>query len=211
MCNDRSNNSSDALHERVRPGFRPGNTVLYCLSECDSGIQVSSRDWPEGQNQRYQRRARRNRVRQQGDGDIPARQPFTHDAGTDHGRDKKCCAEKLSRQPGTEVEGHWCPMVLISLSMASLSILARGNSRNRPIRRSRIIKAPRYARSTSSADPVTAAGSRTPQWAVKGCPGQIGQTSLAALSQTVNTKSRWGASGPANSSQLLLLSPSVGR
>ena len=34
-----------------------------------------------------------------------------------------------------------------------------------------------------------------PQWAVIGWPGQIGQTSFAALSQTVNTKSKVGAPG----------------
>jgi hypothetical protein len=33
-----------------------------------------------------------------------------------------------------------------------------------------------------------------------GWPGQIGQTSFAALSQTVKRKSSCGASGPANSS-----------
>jgi len=48
------------------------------------------------------------------------------------------------------------------------------------------------------------AGSGTPQWAVIGCPGQTGQTSCAALSQTVKTKSSFGESGFANSSQDLL-------
>jgi hypothetical protein len=43
-----------------------------------------------------------------------------------------------------------------------------------------------------------------------GCPGQIGQTSFAALSQTVKTKSSFGASGIENSSHDLLLNPSVG-
>jgi hypothetical protein len=45
------------------------------------------------------------------------------------------------------------------------------------------------------------AGSAKPQWAVMGWPGQMGQASLAASSQTVNTKSSCGASGPANWSQ----------
>ena len=39
-----------------------------------------------------------------------------------------------------------------------------------------------------------------PQCAVIGWPGQIGQTSFAALSQTVKTKSSSGAPGAANSS-----------
>ena len=51
---------------------------------------------------------------------------------------------------------------------------------------------------------------RSPQCAVMGLPGHIGQTSPAALSQTVKMKSRWGAPGAANSSQLLLRSPSDG-
>jgi len=61
-----------------------------------------------------------------------------------------------------------------------------------------------------SAVPTTAAGSGTPQCAVMGWPGQTGHTSFAALSLTVNTKSRCGAPGFANSSQLLLRSLSVG-
>ena len=40
----------------------------------------------------------------------------------------------------------------------------------------------------SASVPVAAAGSGTPQWALIGWPGQVGQTSAAALSQTVNTK-----------------------
>src|SRR6266566_5277099 len=43
-----------------------------------------------------------------------------------------------------------------------------------------------------------------------GWPGHIGQISFAALSQTVKTKSSLGASGLANSSQLLLRKFSVG-
>ena len=50
--------------------------------------------------------------------------------------------------------------------------------------------------------PVSAAGSGTPQWALIGWPGQAGQTSAAAVSQTVKTKSMCGAPAPANSSQL---------
>src|SRR6202051_1191392 len=72
-------------------------------------------------------------------------------------------------------------------------------------------KASRKARSTSASVPRTAAGSGTPQWAVMGWPGHTGQTSLAALSQTVKTKSSFGASGRENSSQPLLRRPLVGK
>ena len=49
-----------------------------------------------------------------------------------------------------------------------------------------------------------------PQCAVIGWPGQIGQDSPAALSQTVKTKSITGASARANSSQLFKRKSSVG-
>src|SRR5260370_41615616 len=50
--------------------------------------------------------------------------------------------------------------------------------------------------------PSTSAGSSTPQCAVIGWPGHIGQVSPAALSQTVKMKFIAGAPAPANSSQL---------
>lgn len=50
--------------------------------------------------------------------------------------------------------------------------------------------------------PSTAAGSGIPQYAVIGWPGNNGQTSPAALSHTVMTKSTCGESGRANSSQV---------
>src|SRR6266704_2927292 len=102
-------------------------------------------------------------------------------------------------------------MRLISFWIASLSRLERGRLRNRLIRRSRIRYASRNARSICSGVPLTAAESGTPQCAVIGWPGHTGHTSAAALSQTVNTKSIFGAPGFANSSQLLLRKPSVGR
>jgi hypothetical protein len=49
-----------------------------------------------------------------------------------------------------------------------------------------------------------------PQCAVIGCPGHTGQISPAALSQTVNTKSRMTGEGAANSLQDLERSASVG-
>ena len=86
----------------------------------------------------------------------------------------------------------------------------RGKARNKLIRLSRIENASRKARSICSCVPTTAAGSGTLHRAVKGCPGQTGHASSAALSHTVKTKCILGASGLANSSQLLLRSPSVG-
>src|SRR5260221_7916177 len=72
------------------------------------------------------------------------------------------------------------------------------------MRFSRVLNAIRNAAHRSPSEPCAAAGSGKPQCAVIGRPGQNGHASPAALSQTVNTKSREGAAGPANSSQLLL-------
>src|SRR5579864_3233614 len=102
------------------------------------------------------------------------------------------------------------PIISSSLFIASRSRLVSGSERKRLIRRSRMKKASRNPLSTSAAVPRMAAGSGMPQCAVNGCPGQTGQTSFAALSQTVNTKSSLGALGNENSSHALLRSPSVG-
>ena len=85
-----------------------------------------------------------------------------------------------------------------------------GRERKSRMRRSSRQYASRNARAIWSGVPVADAGSGTPQWAVMGWPGQMGQTSLAALSQTVKMKSICGAPGSANSSQDLLRRPSVG-
>ena len=56
---------------------------------------------------------------------------------------------------------------------------------------------------------LAAAGSGKPTCSLDGCPGQMGQTSPAALSQTVMTRSIRGAPGSANSSQDLDRRPST--
>ena len=93
---------------------------------------------------------------------------------------------------------------------ASRVSLSSGRLANSSMRRLSRSSARRNARRRSASEPVTAAGSGTPQCAVIGCPGQTGHCSAAAWSQTVNTKCMCGASGAVNSSQLLLRRPSVG-
>src|SRR6516225_8908303 len=80
----------------------------------------------------------------------------------------------------------------------------------RPMRRSSVTKVSRNARSISASEPGVSPGSGTPQCAVSGWPGHTGQTSRAALSQSVKMQSIRGAPGLANSSQLLLSKPAVG-
>src|SRR5579871_5253690 len=117
---------------------------------------------------------------------------------------------RIPQLTGERRNGYSCPMRSSSFFMARLSRLDRGRQRNRLILLSSIMYESRNAFAICSGVPSTAAGSGTPQWAVIGCPGQMGQTSFAALSQTVKTKSKRGESGFANSLQSLLLYPAVG-
>src|ERR1700737_2450562 len=95
------------------------------------------------------------------------------------------------------------PMRASSLLSSDLSRVAKGKFKNSAILRSSATNVSRNARSSCAAPPAVWPGSGIPQCVVLGCPGQTGQASLAALSQTVNTKSIRGAPGGANSSQLL--------
>ena len=66
------------------------------------------------------------------------------------------------------------------------------------------------AKRRSASVPSAGTGSGTPQCALIASPGQTGQLSLAASSQTVKTKSSNGALGVVNSSQLLERRPATG-
>jgi len=46
-------------------------------------------DVGEGENQRHQRGAGRQRVCEKGDGDVTTREPFAHDARSDDGGDQQ--------------------------------------------------------------------------------------------------------------------------
>src|ERR1700739_1475191 len=105
---------------------------------------------------------------------------------------------------------HSLPMLSISFFTERLSRVDSGRLKNRLILRSSRKNASRKALGTLSSDPCTAAGSAPPQCAVIGWPGHTGQTSLAALSQTVNTKSSLGVPAREYSSQELLCNPLCG-
>src|ERR1700722_6926445 len=163
------------------------------------------------QYQGHERRASGNRIRQQGHGNVSGGQSLCHDSRTDDRGHKKGGSEKFRHDPRAQIRFHCFPIRSTSVWIASLSRLSRGKESKRLILRSRSRKASRKARSICSAVPFTSAGSATPQCAVIGCPGQIGHTSLAALSQTVKTKFIFGAPGFANSSQFLLRKPPAGK
>src|SRR5580704_1519291 len=172
---------------------------------------MSARDGSKRQDQGNERGSSRQRVAEKGETQVAACEALGHDAGTHDGHKQKARSQEFCGDAGAEVELHCRPMFSISFLSASRSNVESGRLRNRPILRSRRKNASRNALSICWLLPSTAAGSGIPQWAVIGWPGHTGQTSLAALSQTVNTKSSLGASGLANSFQLLLRRPELGR
>jgi len=123
--------------------------------------------------------------------------------------ESRALARQVYPDGGAEGEGPVRPISSSRACKAGLVRLSRGRLAHSSIRRFKIRAASRNARRLASSEIVTAAGSGTPQCAVIGCPGQKGHCSAAASSHTVNTKCMCGASGPANSSQLLLRRPSV--
>src|ERR1700683_4544995 len=94
---------------------------------------------------------------------FPASQTLAHYARPDFGSNKEPAVYKLSGQSGAQILFYSWPILPISFLIASLSIVARRRQRNRTMRRSRVMKASRYARLISSAVPRTAAGAGTPQ------------------------------------------------
>src|SRR5437016_2614346 len=171
---------------------------------------MCARYWSQREDQYYEHRSRGECIRQQRQRNIPASQLFSHNSRAYDCRQKESSSQEFSHRAGTQREIHCWPILSIFCLSASRSRLAKGRERNKLIRRSSMKKALRKARSTSSVVPSTAAGSGMPQCAVMGCPGQTGQTSLAALSQIVKTKWSGGAPGRENSSQALLRRASVG-
>ena len=59
------------------------------IGERDGRVHVRARGWTEGQNQRDQASAGRERVREERDRNVPRREALAHDAAADHGCEKQ--------------------------------------------------------------------------------------------------------------------------
>ena len=164
----------------------------------------------------------RDGVAEQRDRLIAAGQPFGHDAGADDRRDQDGCAKAFgNKPPGKGAERslmrqrmpgcRWmlwsCRSHRAAAGAPELLSDRIGKATKMLMRLVSMRSASAKARRRSTSVPSTAAGSGIPQWAVMGCPGQSGQASFAASSQTVKTKSSLGALGRANSLQLLERKP----
>src|SRR5260221_6014678 len=169
---------------------------------------LRARDRREGEDERDQGAARRQRIGEEGEGEIAAGEPLRHDAGADNGGEQQRRADALGCGAPSDAhiygDGAARPISSALRLRASRSSLSSGSTTKSLMRASSRRYASRKAAIRCSSVPAAAAGSGTPQCAVTGLPGHTGQVSPAAWSQTVKTKSMTGASARANSSQDLL-------
>ncbi len=180
-------------------------------------IEVGARQRAEYGDKHHKAGPSREGVAEQRDGNVPAREALAHDAGANDDGEQQRCTERLRSQSPREIErlerrlktggGHELlpatgslPMARSACLRASPSSWSKGRPASRSIRAPSILPTSAKARSISASLPSTSAGSGVLQCSRIGLPGQTGQTSLAALSQTVMTKSNSGAFGPSNSS-----------
>jgi len=74
------------LRGQVHRHLAPRQSALRGVRQGDGGVEVRSRNRPEREDQGYQHGARGDGIRQQGDGEVSAGQPFAHNSGADHRR-----------------------------------------------------------------------------------------------------------------------------
>ena len=186
-----------------------------------AGLKCAPEIGPKHRDQDDEDGAGRQRVAEQRERDVSAGQLLGHDAGADDGREQESGAERfgceraaagacgigLSLAPGGRSSTR---PISSQLAACSVSRSSAGDRQAGEDRDAVVQHAGRHRRRRARSRPAmpsTAAGSGTPQCAVIGWPGQTGQASPAALSQTVKTKSICGAPGRANSSQLFERKP----
>src|SRR5208282_5765853 len=89
MSGDHSGEGTSELREDVYWSLAPRETAHPCVSERDGGVQMSAGDWLEGEDERDECRAGRNRIRQKRDGHIATGETVGHDAGADDSREQE--------------------------------------------------------------------------------------------------------------------------
>ena len=77
------------LRSDVPRHLAPRESALRGVGERHRRVEVRARNRPERQDQRDERRARRERVGEQRDRDVPAGEPLAHDPGADDGGEQQ--------------------------------------------------------------------------------------------------------------------------
>src|SRR5262245_59381849 len=124
---------------------------------------MGTRDRAEYENQDIESRSGGGRVGEQCDGGVAACQALAHDAGADNDGQQKRRADALGRELARRAHEVALPISSsFALSFKRSSVSSR-RAMNRLMRRVKTVKASRNARRISSSEPLSAAGSATPQ------------------------------------------------
>jgi hypothetical protein len=92
---EHADDASHHLRCNVRRHGAPPHVPAHRLGHADEGVEVSARDGPERHDQRDERRADREGIGEQRDGDVAATELHRHDAAADDGRQQQRGADRL--------------------------------------------------------------------------------------------------------------------
>jgi len=93
-----------ALHDEIERGGAPIDPPPKQHRQRHRRIEMRGRDRSEHMDQHDQARARCQRVAEQGDCDIPARQPLGHDAGADDDREQQQGPKEFGGEPPIQAD-----------------------------------------------------------------------------------------------------------
>ena len=111
MRASRPDQAAGNLRRDVDRHLAPGCSPVARIGHRDDRVHVRAGYRSEGQDERHQRRARRERIREQGYRHVPASERLAHDAGPDDGRDQERGADELgdraAGQRRSRCDGHF--------------------------------------------------------------------------------------------------------
>jgi hypothetical protein len=93
VCKPHAGDAARELRGDIEGGILPRQQAATCEGKTYSRIEMGAGQRPEHHDQSSQHSACRNRVAQECQRIVSVREPRGHDAGTDHGREQKCCAQ----------------------------------------------------------------------------------------------------------------------
>ena len=105
MSGNRSEDGSSDLGKDVRGSLAPGDSSFDCIRQRDRRIKVGAGDGAEAKNQGDKGRACRQRIGEQRDSSVAARELLRHDAGADHRGKEKGSSDSFRSQPPGERHG----------------------------------------------------------------------------------------------------------
>ncbi len=79
MSHNNPDRGSGYLHEDIGRNFTPREPAPQCIGQGHSRVQMRSGDRSEGEDERNQRRAGRNGIREQSEGYVSRSQTLAHD------------------------------------------------------------------------------------------------------------------------------------